>query len=356
VRSQLLERPGRTRSPEAIVRHLCGAQAQLPSATALALRARGTGFTLADVDRARFSERSLVRTWCMRGTLHLVAVEDLGWLHGLLAPYQVPAAVRRLAQLGIGEDDAARAVELVAGLLESDGALRRDEMAERLRGRGIPTEGQAGIHLARLAVLEGVAALDADARGEERFVAFRELVPERSALPEDAALAELARRHLAAHAPAEPRDLAAWSGIGSRRARRAWKLIAREIVETRAAPGTWHLRSQRLEGGGAEVCLAPAFDPYLLGYRERGFALSPEHAPHVNAGGGWVRPLLIVGGRVQGTWGSERRGGALRFTVEPFAPLRSGVEGALGEEAADVARFLGLDSHVTLSAPLGPPG
>src|SRR5919202_160971 len=63
-----------------VVREVCGVQAQDPAAAALAVRARGAGLTAAGVERARVEERSVVRTWCMRGTLHLVATEDLGWL------------------------------------------------------------------------------------------------------------------------------------------------------------------------------------------------------------------------------------------------------------------------------------
>src|SRR4051812_21085241 len=77
--------PGDSGTTVAEVVQVCaGMQAQEAPAAALAVRARSQGLTAAGVEAARVAARAVVRTWAMRGTLHLVATADLGWLLALL--------------------------------------------------------------------------------------------------------------------------------------------------------------------------------------------------------------------------------------------------------------------------------
>ena len=144
--AQHLHRP-RRRSAVDLVRHLTGVQAQVLSAAGLALRARTESLTAQQVDRARLHDRSIVLTWAMRGTLHLIGTEDFGWLQPLVVEPRVSNAVRRLKEEGVSADQPSRAVRLIARMLGREGSLTRSEIGERLRRRGIRTEGQAIAHL-----------------------------------------------------------------------------------------------------------------------------------------------------------------------------------------------------------------
>ncbi|HWT23233.1 MAG TPA: crosslink repair DNA glycosylase YcaQ family protein, partial [Solirubrobacteraceae bacterium] len=95
--------------------------------------------------------------------------------------------------------------------------------------------------------------------------------------------------------------------------------------------------------GAAPARLLPAFDPYVLGWRDRGFAVAPEHARRVHPGGGILRATAFAGGRLVGTWSARRRGGRLAVAVEPFGALPARVARGLAAEARDVARFEGLE-------------
>ncbi|MDQ3810465.1 MAG: winged helix DNA-binding domain-containing protein, partial [Chloroflexota bacterium] len=86
-----------------LVGQVCGLQAQDPQAALLGARARAAGLTAAEVERARVEDRSVVVTWCWRGTLHLVATEDLSWILPLVGPVFVRASSRRYAALGLDE-------------------------------------------------------------------------------------------------------------------------------------------------------------------------------------------------------------------------------------------------------------
>lgn len=298
-------------SPEAIVGHLLAVQAQDLRSARLALRARGEGFTAADVDRA-LEEGSLVVGWLLRGTLHLVRREDYPWLLALTAPTRVAANRRRLAQEGVTAPQAERAVAVVERALAEEGPLSRHELAERIAAAGVRTEGQATPHLLTLAVLRGVAALGPVRDGRPAFVHATTVDVER-----EAALVELARRYLASHAPALETDLAAWAGLPLRDVRAGLRAVAHvEVAAARPPPR-----------------LLPAFDPYLLGWKDRSFAVPPEHVRRVRPGGGVIRAVAIVDGAVVGTW--SPRG------LDLFAPIPRSAERALEADLADAALFAG---------------
>lgn len=358
--AQLLHRPQPGGPVGELVRRLCGVQAQalagggVGAQPELALRARASGVARGQVDRARLAERSVVWTWAMRGTLHLVATDDLGWLLPVVAPARLPAAHRRLRQLGVGGDAPARAVRLIAGMLADEGPLTRGEIAERLARNGIRAQGQAVVHLVWLAAMSGVACHGPEPGGEPTFVRVRDWVGPGATLPRQVALAELTRRYLAAYGPAEPRDLAAWSGLTVTEARAGWRQVADEVTEvTVGGRPAWMLRAGRAQAPPGVVRLVPSFDTYLLGYRDRGLTVAPENARQVHPGGGWLRPVLLVDGRAAATWSAARRRGVLTVTVAPFAELAPPVREALRAESDDLARFHGLPGELVLDGPGG---
>jgi hypothetical protein len=315
VAAQFLSEPAA--GPLDVVRRLLAVQAQDLGAARLAIRARTQGLTAADVD-GLLADGSLVVGWLMRGTLHLVLAEDYHWLHGLTAPTRLATNRRRLGQEGVSSQDAERALATVERALADEGPLTRADLAERLAAEGIRLEGQATHHLVMLAALRGVAVLGPRRDAGQAFVLAREWLGASKTVDRDTALAELGRRYLAGHEPATPADLARWSGLPLRDARHL------PIASLGPAPTV-----------DPPPRLLPAFDPYLLGWKDRSFAVRAEHARRVHPGGGVLRAVATVGGEAAGTW--ALRGGHVE--IEPFLPLRPGDEAALAAEAEDVARF-----------------
>lgn len=321
-------------SVEALVGALVAVQAQDPVAAALALRARSRGLDAAAVDRARDDDRSVVWTWALRGTLHLVAAADVGWMLGLLGPIFVAAGRPRRLALGLDDDLCERALAAAREILGDGGALPRAELVARLADRGvaIDADGQAPAHLVLYAALRGVVCR-VGPPSEPRYALLDEwLGAAPAAMEPDRALAALARRYLTSHGPAGPEDLAAWSGIGLRRARRAVELVAGEP----RAP------ARRTRSPRRHTALLAHFDPYLLGYANRDLVLDSRFAKRIQAGGGFIQPALLVDGRVVGTWSRRRRGEQLDVTFEPFEELPEGALAGLEREASGVAQFLGI--------------
>lgn len=346
--AQLLHRPKRA-SPAGIVRRLVGVQAQDRSAASLALRARTAGPAAQDVERALTEGRSIVRSWAMRGTLHLVAAEDHAWLVPLTAETSLAGAHRRLAQEGVTGEQAVRGVRLIERILDREGALTRAEITARLERRGIRAQGQAGYHLIRLAALEGVACYGPTLDGEPALVLVRDWLGAGRPRDRDDALADLASRYLAAYGPATPEDFATWSGLRLTDAKRGWSRNAGRVVEMKArGTSLWMLRSPEHDTPRGVVRLVPAFDPFLLGWKSRELTLPKRHERKVFPGGGMLRPAALVDGLAVGTWSTER-GEKWLARVRPFSSLSPAVRRALEDEALDLGRFLGEPAELLLS-------
>jgi hypothetical protein len=292
--------------------------------------------TAADVDLALSEERSLLITWLNRGTLHLVRSEDYPWLHALTAPRLFTGNARRLGQEGVGPDDAERGVKAIERSLVEEGPLTRLQLRERLDAAGVRTEGQALVHLLMLACLRGIAVRGPMMGKQHAYVLVHDWLGPQKPVERAAALAELARRYLVGHAPADDRDLAKWAGLPLGDARHGLAAIAGRLADR--DDGLADLAG-RHDWGGGDCPLPPprllgAYDPVLLGWTTR----DPIVGPHgkLVAINGLFRPFAMVAGRAVGTWSMP--GGKVALT--PFAPLAEAAAAALAADAAEVERFL----------------
>jgi len=294
------------------------------------------------VDRARIEERSIVRTWAMRSTMHLLATEDIGWVLPLFDAGLAADSRRRLGQLGLDARAQGRALATIRRALEADGYLGRSELVERLSGVGIEIDAARRVHLFRLATGEGLAILGPD-RGAETLLALAtEWVGERPPHDREAAVTELTRRYLRAFGPATEADFAGWSGLPLRDVRAGLERISGELAEWRLGDQrAWTLRGAARRPRGRFVRLLPAWDNYLMGHRDRDFIAGPETWPTVMPGGGLIRPTILVDGVAVGTWSIRRQGRKFQVTVDPFESLDADTATAVSAEIRDVERFEG---------------
>lgn len=329
--AQLLAGPP-ARDPVAVARRLLAVQGQDPRGARLAIRARTAGLTAADVDRALTEDRSLLITWLNRGTLHLVCSEDYHWLHALTTQSLFTGNARRLAQLGVTPSSAERGVAVIERCLAEEGPLTRAQLRERIAVAGVSTAGQALVHLLMLASLRGLAVRGPMLGREHAYVLVRDWLGEPGPVDRDRALAELARRYLAGHAPADERDLANWSGLPLRDARAGLSGVASEL--NARADGLLDLDVRSRAAELPPPRLLGAFDPVLLGWRSREALLgSNETVITVN---GLFRPFALVHGRAAATWSMP----AGEVVLKPFGRLTRKDATALRADATDVVRYL----------------
>jgi len=340
--AQLLSGPPAVRA-EQVAERLLAIQGQDPRGARLAVRVRSQGLSAADVDHALTVDRSLVISWLNRGTLHLVRSADYWPLHRLTTPQLEAACARRLTQEGIPPAAADRAAGLIERFLDRDGPLTRAQLAERLESAGVATQGQALVFLMFLTSLRGISVRGPMIGKQHAHVLARDWLGAPPAAPDrDTALAWLARRYLAGHAPATERDLAKWAGLPLRDARRGLRGIAPELDE--GEDGVVRLARQP-DGtalvAGLEPALPPprllgVFDPLLHGWQSRTAVLGP-HEPEI-VRGGMFGSFALVGGRAVGTWGLP--GGQISLTL--LEKVSAAHRRALETDAEDVRRFLGL--------------
>lgn len=292
-----------------VVSHLSAVQAQdLRAATdAVALRSRGAA--LADA----LAAGTVVRSWPMRGTLHLVTAADLPWMLALTGARQFTQAARRREGLGIDDATIERATELALARL-ADGPASRADLQEAWAPLGAAEKQGWTYHLIYTLAILGriVQGPPHPAKAGEQL--FTDLDAGDVTGPPDDALTLWAARYARSHGPVTAQDLARWTGLTVRACRAALvastELADGQRTEQIDVEGTpmWRdpaipdLLAAHRAAAEAEFFL-PAFDELILGYADRTATLAPEDEPHVVPGkNGMFKPVHVVGGRAVGTW------------------------------------------------------
>lgn len=341
------------RSPAEAVSWMTAMQGQDLAGALHSVALRVPGVTRAEV-RAELDAGRIVRSWPLRGTLHLTAAADLGWIMGLTSERVMAGQAARQRQLGITASDLESARSVAVGLLAGGRSASRDELQRGFQSVRQETAGQRGIHLLWLLSLTGTLVQGPTAGAKQLFVLMEEWITSPRRPDRGTALAELALRYFRSHGPATVPDFAWWSKLTRSDARAGLNAVKDQLVElpagNTAVPGeTYWLAPETaalLDGpvpGSQSLLLLPGFDEFLLGYADRSAALDPGHAELIVPGGNGVfRPTVVSGGRVVGTW---RRTAAARAATavvecEPFGPLSAAQQRRLDKAGRDYARFL----------------
>jgi len=337
--------------PEDVVGWLGAVQAQdyLGALWAVGLRLREG--TERDVERA-LAERAIVRTWPMRGTLHFVAADDARWMTELLARRPAAAGAGRLRSFGIDEAVLARARRVLEKRLAGGACLTRPATYRVLEEAGIPAGEQRGLHIVWRLAQECVVCFGPREGKQQTFVLFDEWLPRAKRLPRDEALGTLATRYFTGHGPATLADFTWWSGLTVADARRA-VAIAGESLWGVELDGEryWSARGTppRLAAGAA-VHVLPPFDEMLVGYTDRSASVDAAVARKVIAGGIFL-PVVVVDGRVVGTWRRKTERAAVACTLVPFLPWSQATQRAAGRALERYATFLGTGLRRIFPAP-----
>lgn len=330
----------RAATPAEAVRRLGAVQGQdFPGAvTSLALRTAGRSReeVLAALDRGE-----VVRSWPMRGTLHLTAAEDLPWMLDLLGERALAGVAKRRASLGLTDDDVAQACQAAVAALSGGRRLSRAGLLAAIEAHGVAVTGQRGYHLLWFAAQTGHTCLGPTEDGEQQFVLLGEWVPTPRRLEREEALGELAGRFFAGHGPATVHDLARWSGLTVRDCR-AGLATAREQLESTTVEGVEHFLDpatpELLAACRAEArttALLPGFDEFVLGYGDRSAVLDPAFAERIVPGkNGMFLSTVVVDGRIVGTWRFEGRGARRTALGTAFDPADADLVSGVPELAA----------------------
>jgi Winged helix DNA-binding domain len=339
------------KTPGELVAHLGAVQAQdLPGAKwAVGLRLAGAAHVTA-IDRA-LADGSVLRTHLFRWTWQLVAPADLPWMLPLVADRLKARAARRHRELGLGAATFRRAHAAIARALAGGEHRTRAELGAALRAAGVATDGGRLSHLLGHAELSGLVCSGAPRGKQPTYARIGERAPGSGApRARDEAVAALALRYFGSRGPATAADFAWWSGLAPAEARAGLADVQSKLTsESVGGVVYWAGASAaRLPDAAiARAHLLPAFDEYLIAYRDRDAVLAAEHVRRLNAGGGLLAPAIVAGGRVVGTWRRtfERRG-TVTIALTPFEKPDPRARAAVAEAAERYAAFLGLDPAI----------
>ncbi len=332
--------PGRT--VLSIVEHFLAMQAQDAPGVAwsLALRNGGTEAHTA----AALATRGVVRTWPMRGTLHLIPSRDAKWMLDLMGGKALAGAARRRQMLGLPDDVAYRAVDIVAAqVAEAEGPVARKDCLAALADAGVSLGNQRGYHLLWFASQLGHVAGGPPQGKEQTFVSLDTWAPMHRSPSREEALALVAAAYVRGHGPVTDRDLMRWTGLGLHECR-VGLTTAEDILSVDTEAGPAWVTGFALEAPAiVPTRLLPGFDEFMLGYAADGRAIDPAHQDAVVPGNnGIFKPTVIDSGRVVALWSRKVLARTVRVEVTPLAPLDGGARARIGDAAEEYAACVEL--------------
>ena len=324
------------------VARLGAVQAQDYHAALWAVGLRTSDANEADVEAA-IAGGQIIRTWPMRGTLHLVAAADVRWMLTLLASRVIALdAARQQREYGLDERLAGRCAEVLARALEGGRRLTRSTLYEVLENAGIATGQQRGLQIIGLLAQQGVLCQGPREGRQPTFALLHEWAPQARELPRDQALAELAQRYFRSRGPATLQDFAGWSGLTMTDARGGLQAAEQQLQKISLDNRDyWFAANQEQPQPATAVHLLPAFDEYLIAYKDRSAALDPALARQVIGINGLYHPVVVVHGRVAATWKRTIDKDSIALQLRPLRALNKTEMRAIGGCVRRYGKFLG---------------
>lgn len=344
----------RMADPVEVTRWLGAVQSQEYAQSLWGLGLRTQDATAASIEAA-IDRGAIVRTWPMRGTIHLVPAEDARWMVTLLAGRPMRSVAGTFRKIGLTEDVLDRAADVVTGALRGGRQLPRKDLYALLTEAGVDCSaspnGGRGNHILGYLSHTGLLCIGPVRRGQPVFVLLDEWAP----APREPAepLAELATRYFTGHGPATVRDFGWWTGLTLTDARRAIELAGPALVDEEH-DGERYWAAAGHTGPAAPpdgAYLLPAFDEYTVAYKDRGLLANggPE-AQSDKLNSDLLNPVMLLDGRAAGLWRRVVGSKSVQISLAPYGRLGRPDRSRLEAAAERYAAFLGLPAEISWAA------
>lgn len=287
----------------------------------VALRLPGT---TDEVVEQALATRQIVRSWVLRGTLHLLAPDDVRWMIDLIRPRLDSAYALQFKKLELDEKILAKSNAALESVLHGGHQYTREELTAALEANGVRVgDARIGFLLLHAAVSK-LICLGARRGKEFTYTLLDEWVPRTRPITRDEALARLCSRYFNSHGPATIRDFAWWSGLTITEAKTGLQMVQKDFTAvTVDGEVYWMAHDTASPGKSAKACLLPGFDEYLLGYTDRSHLFTDaRHMPAVfGVKNGLLNATIVLNGRVIGTWKRSFVKKEVQVALHPFSPL-----------------------------------
>lgn len=329
------------KDPKELVAHMGAMQAQDPVMAKWAIGIRLHGATNTSVENA-INKSHIFRTHVMRPTWHFVSADDIYWMLELSAP-QIDKLLRsRYKELELSEKLLSKTNALLEKLLQDDTHLTREEITAAFKKAKIVLDNNRSSHIMMHAELSGLIASGKINGTKHTYALLANRVKKKKSITRDEALVRLAERYFTSHGPATLADFTWWSGLPVKDARSALENIKEKFIsETIHNETYWFLSSLKLPAKNkSSIHLLPAFDEYLISYKDRTASLLTEHHKRAFSSNGIFWPTLEADGKVTGLWKRTLKKDNVSIETDFFDPNNQTSEKELEKAASMFGNFL----------------
>ncbi|HEY8399837.1 MAG TPA: winged helix DNA-binding domain-containing protein [Cytophagaceae bacterium] len=257
-----------------------------------------------EVIQSAIDAGQIVRTHVLRPTWHLVSSKNISWMLQLTAPRIKASMKSRHKELELDDALLTKCKKIIAKALEGNNHLTRDELMSKLKAAKISTDGQRAAHIMFIAELDRLVCNGKMKGKEHTYALFEERITHSLSYSEEEALARLAELYFTSHGPATIPDFSWWSGLNLTDARKGLEMVKSQFKAITINEQA-HYYSEKLESKIIQkpsVFLLPAYDEFLISYKDRSASLAPDHQKKTISNNGIFYPVIVVNGQVEALW------------------------------------------------------
>lgn len=341
LEQQFITRPFTGSAPE-LAGHLCAMQAQDYAAGKWAMGLRLPGFTDALADAA-FADKSLIRTYSLRSTFHIVHPADARWLTALARERFISTTASQHRKLELDEKIFAKCNAIIHDALSGGKEQTRDELKALLEKKKINCEPQRMNNILYRAGMDGLIC-SGKRRGKEfTYALLDDYVPPAKKFPVEEALSLLALRYITGHGPATAQDFSWWSGYPVTACKAALLSHGKTLhAITVQEQEYWMLPETRPGKPSTGIKLLSGFDEYYMGFKDKRPMLDEAFSKHLSPPNGLLPYIILLNGKVAGTWRRNIKKNVIGLEYAPFKPFSAAQQKALKDAAKSYGKFMEL--------------
>jgi hypothetical protein len=349
-----------------VVEQVGGIQAQMPTAAQLQLWTRIEALRPVDVNRALWESKTLLRTWCLRGTAHYISTRQFpAYLKAIMQP-RIPRHKEWLRKRGMRDFGEIAKIDPTQHDFEainqtiinalSEGPITRNEMADivekKLGPQARPWVDTGYYIVTKLLAYEGKVCFGPDINGKSSLVRIDQWIPKQSAIDQETAENTILTNYLKCYGPATPQDFGAWTGLKMATVNPIWERAREQLTEISLnQKASWILTPDlnallNSKTDSQPLRLLPYFDIFLLGHKDKTHLVEKAHYKKVFKKAAWIASVILDDGRVIGTWKLKHTKKKLIIIAEPFNKLTENQKSEIGAEAQRLSAFFEITHEV----------
>ena len=305
--------------PEEVVAWMGAMQAQEYAQSQWAVGVRLPGLQESDIEQA-IADQRIIRTWCVRGTLHLVHADDVHWMLSLLGPRIISGAASRYKNLELDEKILKKTQSILSRTLKNNEPATRDELTAVFHKAGIEAKGERLTHILYYAAMNQQICIGPK-RGNTPTYTLLHAPTTKPFKDRPAAVAELAKRYFLSHGPATVNDFVLWSGLTITEAREGLEAVKPLLTSFTLEQKEYWMNEKQPEAAKPGLYCLPGFDEYVLGYEDRSHFLPAQHKNSVYTSNGIFNPVIVHKGAIIASWQRTFSKNEVTVTLNPFTPL-----------------------------------